>query len=116
MRWRRTGLPSRMPVDEVVETIKSYGGNQLSAEAVRIFLATVPPYPVCSQVVVNGGMYAGYQRGGDESASEHGEAGGAGALRLQGGTVEPFELHLESDSELKVSSGEDRRPDGAFAG
>lgn len=94
-----------MPVDEVVETIKSYGGNQLSAEAVRIFLATVPPYPVCSQVVVKGGMYAGYR---GVVTKVPAQALARPVVRVlydcKGARVEPFELHLESDSELKVSS------------
>jgi putative nucleotidyltransferase with HDIG domain len=50
-----------LPIDEVVETIKNYGGTHLNQEAVSIFLSVVPPYPVCSTVAVANGPYAGYQ-------------------------------------------------------
>jgi hypothetical protein len=102
-----------MAFDEVFETIKGYGGNQLCAEAVRIFLATVPPYPVCTQVVVRDGMYAGC-RGVVAKVSARDLA--RPVVRLlqnpQGAAIEPFDLHLESAPELRVES---LKPDGPIA-
>ena len=49
------------PADEVVATISKYSGTHLSAQAVKIFLATVTPFPVCSAVKVKTGKYAGYE-------------------------------------------------------
>jgi HD-GYP domain-containing protein (c-di-GMP phosphodiesterase class II) len=49
-----------LPTDEVVATIKAYAGDHLNAEAVRIFLSTVAPYPVCSPVVLVNGPHAGF--------------------------------------------------------
>jgi HD-GYP domain-containing protein (c-di-GMP phosphodiesterase class II) len=47
--------------DQVVETIAAYGGHHLNAEAVRIFLSAVTPYPICSPVVLSNGPHAGYR-------------------------------------------------------
>lgn len=47
--------------DQVVETIMAYGGHHLNAEAVRIFLSVVTPYPICSQVTLGNGKHAGYR-------------------------------------------------------
>jgi HD-GYP domain-containing protein (c-di-GMP phosphodiesterase class II) len=100
-----------MPFDEVVETIKGYGRNQLCAEAVRIFLATVPPYPVCSQVVVSNGEYAGC-RGVVAKVSPRDLA--RPVVRLlqdaNGAAVEPFDLHLESAPQLRVESVKPKGP------
>ncbi|HEY7117807.1 MAG TPA: HD domain-containing phosphohydrolase [Tepidisphaeraceae bacterium] len=48
-----------VPVDQVVETIGLYAGNHLNAQAVKLFLSIVPPYPVCSAVAVLTGAHAG---------------------------------------------------------
>jgi HD-GYP domain-containing protein (c-di-GMP phosphodiesterase class II) len=100
-----------MPFDEVFETIKGYGGNQLCAEAVRIFLATVPPYPVCSQVVVSNGEYAGC-RGVVAKVSPRDLA--RPVVRLlqdaNGAPIEPFDLHLESAPQLRVESVKPKGP------
>ncbi len=49
------------PAEEVVNTIAGYSGTHLNADAVKIFLATVTPFPVCSPVKVKNGKYAGYE-------------------------------------------------------
>jgi HD-GYP domain-containing protein (c-di-GMP phosphodiesterase class II) len=60
MTSHRPYRPAR-PTDEVVDTITRYGEKQLSAEAVKIFLSVVTPYPVCSFVVVRNGKYQGWK-------------------------------------------------------
>ena len=49
------------PADEVVGTITKYSGKHLNAQAVKIFLATVTPFPVASPVKVKNGAYAGFE-------------------------------------------------------
>jgi len=92
-----------LPVDEVVQTIKSYAGQHLNAEAVRIFLSGVAPYPICSPVVLENGPRAGcsgvvVEVPRDELARP--------VVRLlcneRGERIEPFEIALAVERDINV--------------
>ena len=49
-----------LPGDQVHRMIERMSGTHLNAEAVRLFVATVPPFPVCSDVRLRGGEWGGH--------------------------------------------------------
>jgi len=97
-----------LPVDEVVATIGAYAGSHLNAEAVRIFQSVVPPYPVCSSVVMLNGAHEGYQgvvvKVPPRDLSRP-------IVRLlfdkAGNRVDAIDVSLEADRDLRVQSVRD---------
>jgi HD-GYP domain-containing protein (c-di-GMP phosphodiesterase class II) len=100
-----------LPPDQVVETITAYAGCHLNAEAVRIFLSAVTPFPICSPVTLSNGSHAGY-RGVVVKVPARNLS--RPVVRVlydnQGERIAPFEVALEAEGDLQVSSVRDPGP------
>jgi hypothetical protein len=108
--------------DRVVDAISRMSGTHLNQEAVALFLSVVSPYPVCAEVRVLDGKYAGWV-GVVASVPSHDLAHPVVRL-LQDSTgkrVAPVEIDLAVERDIRIegsrggSTPQERRPGGLAA-
>ena len=97
--------------DRAIARICDASGTHFNAEAVETFRATVPPFPICSNVRVASGKYAGW-RGVVAALSK--QAIDRPKIRLlydaRAQRVDPVELDLLVEGNVRIESALDQAP------
>jgi HD-GYP domain-containing protein (c-di-GMP phosphodiesterase class II) len=98
------------PADEVVNTIIKYSGTHLNAQAVKIFMTTVTPFPLCSAIKVKNGKYTGYE---GVVSDVHKTDFQRPTVRLlydaQRARVDAVEINLSVDRDIDIESVRDEK-------
>jgi HD-GYP domain-containing protein (c-di-GMP phosphodiesterase class II) len=98
------------PADEVVNTIAKYSGRHLNAQAVKIFLATVTPFPICSAVKVKNGKYAGHEGIVSDVNKHNFQKPKVRLLYSPDRTrIDPTEIDLSIDQDIEIESVRDEK-------
>jgi hypothetical protein len=89
--------------DRVLDMIGRQAGTEFNAEAVALLRKVVAPFPVCSEVLVTSGKYAGYR---GVVASVHSARLDRPRVRLlfdgAGGGIDPHEIDLSVEGDVTV--------------
>jgi HD-GYP domain-containing protein (c-di-GMP phosphodiesterase class II) len=91
--------------DQVVQAVIGLAGEQLNRDAVEIFRTVVSPYPVCSEVTILTGRYAGH-RGVVASVDPANLSRPLVRVLFdeKGERIEPFEIDLRTQHDVVIRS------------
>jgi HD-GYP domain-containing protein (c-di-GMP phosphodiesterase class II) len=96
---------SGMPPDQAIAKIVEGSGTHFNRDAVEAFNAAVPPFPVCSNIRVSSGKYAGWQ---GIVAALRKQAIDRPKVRLllnaKAERVDPVEVDLVVNADVKIES------------
>ena len=108
----RRGLPG----DRVHAMIRRGAGTQLNREAVELFEQTVAPFAVCTEVFLHGGRFSGHTAVVTAVRATRLDRPDVRVLRNGSGErVEPFDVRLTDEPEVRVTAEEPRPAHGRVA-